>query len=69
MSTVFFTGFPGFLGAELLPRLLARARDRRATCLVQPKFAALAKRRALEIERAHPALKGRIELEIGRAHV
>lgn len=45
MATIFFTGFPGFLGSELLPRLLARSPDLRARCLVQPKFAALARRK------------------------
>lgn len=65
MSAVFFTGFPGFLGAELLPRLLARSRERRAICLVQSKFAGLARRRAGELERAHPALAGRIAMVEG----
>ncbi|HEY3052300.1 MAG TPA: SDR family oxidoreductase [Thermoanaerobaculia bacterium] len=46
MPVIFFTGFPGFLGAELLPRLLARSPDLRAVCLVQPKFAELARQRA-----------------------
>ncbi|HEX7420263.1 MAG TPA: SDR family oxidoreductase [Thermoanaerobaculia bacterium] len=46
MPTIFFTGYPGFLGAELLPRLLARSPELRARCLVQPKFAELARRRA-----------------------
>lgn len=46
MSTIFFTGYPGFLGAELLPRLLARSPEMTARCLVQPKFAALARERA-----------------------
>ncbi|MGZ5476832.1 MAG: SDR family oxidoreductase [Thermoanaerobaculia bacterium] len=46
MPVIFFTGFPGFLGAELLPRLLRRSPDMRARCLVQPKFAALARERA-----------------------
>ena len=41
MSTIFFTGFPGFLGSELLPRVLARAEGDRALCLIQPKFADL----------------------------
>ncbi len=65
MSAVFFTGFPGFLGAELLPRLLERSADRRAVCLVQSKFADLARRRASEIETAHPALQGRIQMVEG----
>ena len=62
MNTIFFTGFPGFLGAELLPRILARSPDHRAACLVQAKFAGLAQRRAQEIENAHPDLKGRIDI-------
>ena len=45
MSTIFFTGFPGFLGSELLPRVLKRTGDD-ALCLVQPKFRALAEERA-----------------------
>ena len=32
MATVFFTGFPGFLGSELVPRVLARRSDDRARC-------------------------------------
>lgn len=58
------TGFPGFLGSELLPRLLARTDDE-AVCLVQAKFRALAERRAAEIEAAHPHLRGRIRLVEG----
>jgi nucleoside-diphosphate-sugar epimerase len=46
MPTLFFTGYPGFLGSELLPRLLSRNPDANALCLVQPKFAALARERA-----------------------
>jgi nucleoside-diphosphate-sugar epimerase len=42
---IFFTGFPGFLGSELLRRVLTRTDDR-ALCLVQPKFRALAEERA-----------------------
>jgi nucleoside-diphosphate-sugar epimerase len=49
MSTIFFTGFPGFLGSELLPRLLARAPGDDALCIVQPKFAALAAARVKEL--------------------
>jgi nucleoside-diphosphate-sugar epimerase len=46
VPVVFFTGFPGFLGSELLPRILQRRADAVAHCLVQPKFAALARERA-----------------------
>src|SRR5687767_12953787 len=45
MPAIFFTGFPGFLGSELLPRILQRGDDY-AICLVQPKFRAMAEERA-----------------------
>src|SRR5687768_7155073 len=64
MPAIFFTGFPGFLGSELLPRVLSRTDDV-ALCLVQPKFRALAEERARQIEGAHPALANRIRLVEG----
>lgn len=45
MPAIFLTGFPGFLGSELLPRVLSRSDDY-ALCLVQAKFRALADERA-----------------------
>ncbi len=65
MATIFFTGFPGFLGSELLPRVLGRAADREAACLVQPKFAEVARARADALEAKHPKLAGRIRLVEG----
>jgi thioester reductase-like protein len=65
MSTIFFTGFPGFLGSELLPRVLARSAEATAVCLVQPKFGELARSRARELEAAHPALAGRVQIVHG----
>lgn len=65
MPTLFFTGFPGFLGSELLPRLLARAPGDDAVCLVQPKFAALARERAAAIAAARPELANRIRIVEG----
>jgi thioester reductase-like protein len=62
---VFFTGFPGFLGVELLPRVLARRPADEAVCLVQPKFADLARRRASELAAAHPHLAGKVRLVEG----
>ncbi|HYC61905.1 MAG TPA: SDR family oxidoreductase [Thermoanaerobaculia bacterium] len=64
MATIFFTGFPGFLGSELLPRVLARSDDF-AVCLVQPKFRVLANERMREIETAHPLLANRVRLVDG----
>jgi thioester reductase-like protein len=65
METIFLTGFPGFLGGRLLPRILTRAPDARAVCLVQPKFEALAKSRVDALVAAQPQLDGRIELTAG----
>ncbi len=65
MSHVFFTGFPGFLGSELLPRVLGRSPQQRAVCLVQSKFIARARSRLEDIEKAFPPLRGRIDLAVG----
>jgi nucleoside-diphosphate-sugar epimerase len=62
--SIFFTGFPGFLGSELLPRVLSRTDDV-ALCLVQPKFRAVAEERARQIAVGHPALANRIRLVEG----
>ncbi len=43
MDAILFTGFPGFLGSELLPRVLTRAPGAEAVCIVQPKYAPLAR--------------------------
>jgi nucleoside-diphosphate-sugar epimerase len=48
LQNILFTGYPGFLGSALLPRVLRRAPDVTAVCLVQPKFASLARERAAE---------------------
>jgi nucleoside-diphosphate-sugar epimerase len=61
VATIFLTGFPGFLGSELLPRVLSRTGDS-ALCLVQPKFRDLAEQRARDIVAAHPNLADRIGL-------
>lgn len=50
MTKVLLTGFPGFLGSELVRRILARRTKPSVVCLVQPKFATLAKKRLAEIE-------------------
>jgi thioester reductase-like protein len=65
MATQFFTGFPGFLGSELVPRVLARSAADEAVCLVQAKFAPLARQRAEEIMAREPHLQGRIRLVEG----
>jgi nucleoside-diphosphate-sugar epimerase len=65
MSTILFTGFPGFLGKELLPRVLARRSDAEAVCLVQEKFAAQARAAREALERGRPHTAGRIRLVTG----
>lgn len=65
MRTVLFTGFPGFLGSELLPRVLLRSPEHTATCLIQPKFVNQALARKAQLEARHPELAGRILLEAG----
>ncbi len=67
MSVVFFTGFPGFLGSELLPRILRRRPDAVAHCLVQPKFAALARERAVAFGERVRIVEGDICSRIGAA--
>jgi thioester reductase-like protein len=62
--TVFMTGFPGFLGSALLPRILRRT-DSDAVCLVQPRFAAAATDRLGRLEAEDPSVAGRIRLVSG----
>lgn len=62
--TVVMTGFPGFLGSALLPRILARTGGS-AICVVQASFAGLAQQRANDLASAEPALSGRIRLVEG----
>lgn len=55
-----FTGFPGFIGARLLPRLMELAPNRSFVCLVQDKFMAVAKGAIVAMEKAHPHTRGRV---------
>jgi thioester reductase-like protein len=59
--SVFLTGFPGFLGSELVDRLLDRAD--RVDCLVQPAYREAAEARAAEI--AGPEWRDRVRLYEG----
>jgi nucleoside-diphosphate-sugar epimerase len=65
VSVLLMTGFPGFLGSALLPRLLARRPGTRAVCLVQSRHLLTARTRLLEIENDHPEVRGRVELVEG----
>ena len=64
MAALLFTGFPGFLGTELLPRIL-RDREGVARCIVQSRWATLARSRVQELETTSPGLAGRVELVEG----
>jgi thioester reductase-like protein len=65
LGALLFTGFPGAIGSSLLPMVLADRPDDHAVCLVQPRWAGLAKRRADEIAAGRPELDGRIRLVEG----
>jgi thioester reductase-like protein len=62
MSVLLITGFPGFLGSALLPRLLARRTHARALAVVQSRHLEAARWRLAEIEEEHPHVRGRVEL-------
>lgn len=51
MTTVFVTGFPGFLGGEIVSRLAGRADVRRILCLIEPRFLEVAEARRAADER------------------
>ena len=63
--TIFFTGFPGFLGSEFLPRVLSRTSDHRAVCLVQDRYLGQAKHRIDSLMSEFPSLTGRLEVVVG----
>lgn len=62
--TILMTGFPGYLGSALLPRVLARTAGS-AVCVVQPKYLGHAQRRAERLVADDPSLQGRIRLVEG----
>lgn len=62
---ILLTGFPGFLGSELVRRILARPAARRVVCLVQEKFADVARRRADAIVREAGVAPSRLSLVSG----
>jgi len=59
------TGFPGFIGARLLPRLLELMPASTACCLVQERFWAQAEAEVASIARRFPHTQGRIRLVEG----
>ena len=65
IATHFFTGYPGFLGSQLLPRVLERDPEARATCLVEKRFMKLAGERVAQLRLADPDMARRVELIAG----
>ncbi|MGE5603762.1 MAG: SDR family oxidoreductase [Nitrososphaerales archaeon] len=66
MTSVFLTGFPGFLGSELIERLLTRySQDVRINCLIQARFRELAERRVTALGLQEPGWKDRVCLVEG----
>ncbi|MBL8113948.1 MAG: SDR family oxidoreductase [Acidobacteria bacterium] len=63
--TVLFTGFPGFIGARLIPRLLELRPDTLFHCLVQEKFVEMAKTSIADLDAQHPGLARRMNLVVG----
>jgi len=59
------TGFPGFLGSALLPRLLARREDAGAFCLVPRQHMSAARDRVAALQAEHPETAGRVQLVLG----
>ena len=65
MSTILVTGYPGFLGAQLLPRIVERDADVQAVCLVQERWRPLAEERLAQLESEKPVVRGRVRLVNG----
>ncbi|GMR12948.1 MAG: SDR family oxidoreductase [Gemmatimonadota bacterium] len=65
MPSILMTGYPGFLGSSLLPRVLSRRHDATAVCLVQSKFTDLAAEHRSALVTRDSSLAGRIHLVEG----
>jgi thioester reductase-like protein len=65
LKTILFTGFPGFIGMRLLPRILELQPRTHIACLVQAKFLDLARRSLEVLSAGHVHTRGRIELVPG----
>jgi thioester reductase-like protein len=65
VKTILFTGFPGFIGMRLLPRILELQPAAHIACLVQEKFLDAARSGLAVLAAAHAHTRGRIELVAG----
>jgi thioester reductase-like protein len=64
-TSILFTGFPGFIGTRLLPRILELKPGACVECLVQEKFLPAARTAVEAIEVRHKHARGRIGLVPG----
>lgn len=64
-ATILFTGFPGFIGMRLLPRILEARPEARLECLVQEKFMEAARTAVEALEAQHPHARDRVGLVAG----
>jgi len=62
---ILFTGFPGFIGMRLLPRILELKPQARVECLVQEKFLPAAREAVEKLEHKHRHARGRLSLVVG----
>jgi thioester reductase-like protein len=62
---ILFTGFPGFIGERLLPRLLELGPDAPVACLVQERFVEAARQRIQAIEDRYRFARGRLTTVVG----
>jgi thioester reductase-like protein len=65
MTDMLMTGYPGFLGSALLPRILARRESRTLFALVQERHLETARHRLAEQSAEDPDLGVRVELVVG----
>jgi thioester reductase-like protein len=65
VTDVLMTGFPGFLGSAMLPRILERRPQAHAHLVVQSHWLELAQQRVAELVEAHPDLADRLHLVVG----
>jgi thioester reductase-like protein len=64
-TRILFTGFPGFIGMRLVPRILETKPKAHVDCVVQEKFRDVAEQAVQAIEKSHRHTRGRIGLVAG----
>jgi thioester reductase-like protein len=65
VTDVLMTGFPGFLGSAMLPRILDRRPEAHAHLLVQQRWLELAQQRVAALAEERPELADRVHLVVG----